>query len=87
MSNHLCVNIFKCRWLQNWKCPIEGEKKDRKIADKLKLELVSQNLPFTFSVRGPDGIRLSELRLAPCVAVTSLVDAVISRLNALERYY
>ena len=87
MVKYIAKLFKKYRWLQKWKCPIEGEKIDRKIADKVKLELISQYLHFTFSVRGHDGIRLSELRLALCVAVTSLVDAVIIRLNALERYY
>ncbi|XP_070534039.1 uncharacterized protein [Ptychodera flava] len=75
------------RWLRQWKCPIGAESKDRQLANTLKLDVKTLMLPFTFPVRGIDGSRLSEVRLAPCIAVTNLVDAVLNRLDALERYF
>ena len=64
---------------------MEGESKDRQRAKKLEIELTTQNLPFTFTVKGSGGGRLSEIRLAPCVAVCNLVDVVTGRLDTLDR--
>ncbi|XP_070568023.1 uncharacterized protein [Ptychodera flava] len=74
------------RWLRQWNIKIESERKDRERAKSLQFQLKAENLPFTFTVKGTEGKKLQEIRMAPCVAVSSLLETVISRLEDLQRY-
>ncbi|XP_070552805.1 uncharacterized protein [Ptychodera flava] len=74
------------RWFRQWNIKIDGERRDRATARTLQFPLKAVNLPFVFTSKGTDGSRLQELRMAPCVAVSSLLDTVISRLEDFQRY-
>ncbi|XP_070571009.1 uncharacterized protein [Ptychodera flava] len=73
------------RWLRSWKIRLGSERMDRHLAAGKKYQLVAENKPFVFSVRGPEGKQDTEIRLAPCVAVQDLVHTIDVYLDYLER--
>ncbi|XP_070555059.1 uncharacterized protein [Ptychodera flava] len=72
------------RWLRSWRVNLGSERIERQLATNRKYPLSAVNLPFVFTVRGPDNKQDTEIRLAPCVAVQDLVQTVVSYLDYLE---
>ncbi|XP_070532890.1 uncharacterized protein [Ptychodera flava] len=73
------------RWLRNWNVSLDSESKDREKAKGMTSPLVAEQLPFTFTVKGPDGKLATEVRLASCVCLEDISSTVLQRLDLLER--
>ncbi|XP_070548866.1 uncharacterized protein [Ptychodera flava] len=78
-------NTIGTKWLRNWNVSLNSESKDREKAKGMTLPLVAEQLPFTFTVKGPDGKLATEVRLAPCVCLEDISSTVLQRLDLLER--